>query len=110
MDNKVLKKLAVDFLVEATTVCNKIENHEVFTNQLLRAISSAGASIHLLKYEKDAEEASIIAKTAFDEYASAEFYLEALLKIGAMGEETYRALYTKCSSLRKKLKDSQENM
>ena len=39
-----------------------------------------------------------------------DFLVEVLLKIGAFNEDTSRSLYSKCVSLRKKLKDLQENI
>ena len=52
MENKTIKELAVELIVETTEVCDKIKGRSIFINQLLRSCSSIGANTHEAKYAK----------------------------------------------------------
>ena len=76
MDSKSIKELAVELIVEITTVCDNIKGRSVFTNQLLRACSSIGANSHEAKYAQSRADFVHKLEIALKECYETEYWLE----------------------------------
>ena len=103
MDNKTIKELSVDLIVEATAICDNIKGRSVFVNQLLRSCSSIGANSHEAKYAQSNADFINKLEIALKECYETEYWLEILFKVQAFDEITYKNLINKCGSIRRKL-------
>ena len=103
MENKTIKELAIDLVVEITALCDNVKGRSVFTNQLLRACSSIGANSHEAKYAQS--DADFISKLeiALKECYETEYWLEILYRIDSIDNSIYKKLTNKCGSIRRKL-------
>ena len=102
-DFKTIKELALELIVETTTVCDSIKGRSVFTNQLLRACSSIGANAHEAKYGQSTADFIHKMEIALKECYETEYWLEVIFKINAIDADTYKRLYNKCGTIRRKL-------
>ncbi len=103
MDNKTIKELAVELIVETTEICDAIKGRSVFVNQLLRSCSSIGANSHEAKYAQSKADFINKMEIALKECYETEYWLEILYKISAIDENTYKNLSNKSGSIRRKL-------
>lgn len=103
MENKTIKELAVELVVEATAICDNIKGRSVFINQLLRACSSIGANLHEAKYAQSNADFISKMEISLKECYETEYWLEVLFKIKALDEITYKDLTGKCGTIRRKL-------
>ena len=103
MENKTIKELAVELVVETTAVCDGIKGRSVFVNQLLRSCSSIGANSHEAKYAQSRADFINKMEIALKECYETEYWLEILFKINAIEETTYKNLLNKCGTIRRKL-------
>ncbi len=103
MDNKTIKELSVELIVETTAICDNIKGRSVFVNQLLRSCSSIGANSHEAKYAQS--NADFINKLgiALKECYETEYWLEIIYKVNAIDAITYKNLINKCGTIRRKL-------
>lgn len=103
MDNKTIKELSVELIVETTAICDTIKGRSVFTNQLLRSCSSIGANSHEAKYAQSNSDFINKLEIALKECYETEYWLEILFKVNAIDEITYKNLINKCGTIRRKL-------
>ena len=103
MNDKTIKELAVELIVEITKICDNIKGRSVFTNQLLRACSSIGANSHEAKYAQSNADFINKLEIALKECFETEYWLEVLFKIEAIDAIVYDDLGRKCGSIRRKL-------
>lgn len=103
MENKTIKELAVELVVETTAVCDGIKGRSVFVNQLLRSCSSIGANSHEAKYAQSRADFINKMEISLKECYETEYWLEILFKINAIEETTYKNLLNKCGTIRRKL-------
>ena len=103
MSEKTIKELAVELTVEMVEMCDKIKGRPVFTSQLLRACSSIGANSHEAKYSQSNADFVSKMEIALKECYETEYWLEVLVKISAIDEDTYKKLSSKCGTIRRKL-------
>ena len=102
-DNKTIKELSLELIVETTSVCDQIKGRSVFTNQLLRSCSSIGANAHEAKYAQSNVDFVHKMEISLKECYETEYWLELLFKIGAIDNSTYKYLCNKCGTIRRKL-------
>ncbi len=103
MEGKTIKELAVELTVEVTAICDTIKGRSVFTNQLIRACSSVGANAHEAKYAQSNADFINKLEIALKECYETEYWLEILYKVNAVDETTYKTLFNKCGTIRRKL-------
>lgn len=103
MDNRTIKELSVELIVEITSICDKIKGRSVFVNQLLRSCSSIGANSHEAKYAQSKADFVNKLEIALKESYETEYWLEILFKVNALDEKTYNYLTNKCGTIRRKL-------
>ncbi len=103
MNNMTIKELAIELTVEATTVCDNIRGRSVFTNQLLRSVSSIGANSCEAKYAQSKADFINKLEISLKESYETEYWLEILFKTNSLDEATYNALTKKCGIIRRKL-------
>ncbi len=103
MDNKTIKELAVELVVDITATCDEIKGRSVFVNQLLRSCSSIGANSHEAKYAQSSADFISKLEIALKECYETEYWLEVLFKVRAIDETTYKNLINKCGTIRRKL-------
>ena len=103
MSEKTIKELAVELTIETTDACDNIKGRAVFVNQLLRACSSIGANSCEAKYAQSRADFIHKMEIALKECYETDYWLEILLKVGAMNADTYQSLSRKCGTIRRKL-------
>ena len=103
MDNKTIKELAVELVVEITEICDCVKGRSVFVNQLLRSCSSIGANAHEARYAQSKADFVSKLEIALKECYETEYWLEILFKVKAINEATYKSLENKCGTIRRKL-------
>ena len=103
MNNKTIKELAVELVVETTALCDNIKGRSVFVNQLLRSCSSIGANAHEAKYAQSTADFISKMEIALKECYETEYWLEILFKVNSIDEPTYKNLLNKCGTIRRKL-------
>ena len=103
MDDKTIKELSVELIVETTKICDNIKGRSVFVNQLLRSCSSIGANSHEAKYAQSRADFINKLEIALKECYETEYWFEILFKVDAIDENTYKAITNKCGTIRRKL-------
>ena len=103
MENKTIKELSVELVVEITAICDSIKGRSVFVNQLLRSCSSIGANSHEAKYAQSKADFISKMEIALKECYETEYWLEILFKVNSIDEPIYKNLVTKCGTIRRKL-------
>ena len=103
MDNKTIKELSVELIVETTAICDNIKGHSVFVNQLLRSCSSIGANAHEAKYAQSTADFISKKQIALKECHESEYWLELLNRTGYIPDEQYKSLQNTCGSIRRML-------
>ena len=103
MENQTIKELAVELTVEITAICDRIKGRSVFTNQLLRSCSSIGANAHEARYAQSNADFINKLEIALKECYETEYWLEILYKVKSIDEITYKVLFNKCGTIRRKL-------
>ena len=103
MNDKTIKELAIELVVETTTICDSIKGRSVFINQLLRACSSIGANSYEAKYAQSRADFINKMEIALKECYETEYWLEILFRVQAIDESTYKSLTSKSGTIRRKL-------
>ena len=103
MEQKSIIESAVELTVEINELCDTIKAKAVFTNQLLRSCSSIGANAHEAKYAQSTADFINKLEIALKECYETEYWLEILYKVHSLTEEQYKAVNTKCGTIRRKL-------
>ena len=101
--NKTIKELAVELTVEITEICDKIKGRNAFVNQILRSCSSIGANSYEAKYAQSTADFVSKLEIALKECYETDYWLEILVKVKAIDDETYKRLSNKCGAIRRKL-------
>lgn len=102
-NNKTIKELSIELVVEITALCDGIKGRSVFVNQILRSCSSIGANAHEAKYAQSRADFINKLEIALKECYETEYWLEILFKVNAIGETVYKGLTNKCGTIRRKL-------
>ena len=103
MENKTIKELSIELIVETTAICDTIKGRSVFVNQLLRSCSSIGANAHEAKYAQSNADFISKLEIALKECYETQYWFEILYKVNAIDESTYKSLTNKCGTIRRKL-------
>ncbi len=103
MNDKTIKELAIELVVEVTAICDNIKGRAVFTNQLLRSCSSIGANTYEAKYAQSRADFISKMEIALKECYETEYWLEILFQVKAFDEVVYKNLCDKSGTIRRKL-------
>ena len=103
MNNRTIKELSIELVVETTAICDNIKGRSVFVNQLLRSCSSIGANSFEAKYAQSRADFVHKLEIALKECYETEYWLEILFKTNSIDTTTYKQLSDKCGTIRRKL-------
>lgn len=98
-----LRETSIQFALDISDMCDKLDGISVFKNQLLRSSSSIGANLHEAKYAHSRADFISKLEISLKESAETEYWLELIYRKGKLSEETYNKLKNKCGSIRMKL-------
>ena len=100
---KTSHELAIEFAVEITELCSKIQGRPEYTKQLIRSASSISANIAEAKYAESNADFIHKLEIAQKEANETETWLCVLYKSGIIDEFTFKSLRNKCGSIRRRL-------
>ena len=106
MKENILVDLSKQFAVDIVNLCSDIKENRksnVLLNQILRSGTSSGANVHEANYA--ASKADFINKfqIALKECYETDYWLGLFRDTHMITEEEYRALFARCSKIRKLL-------
>ena len=103
MAESVLRDKAKTFAKEIVLLCRKLKQNYVenaLLNQLLRSGTSVGANIHEAQYAQGKKDFISKLEIALKEASETGYWLELLYRTKYIDEQTFKALSSKCTSLR----------
>ena len=102
MKENKLAELSLEFSVDIINLVKYLKsNHEsIIANQIGRSGTSIGANIYEAQYAQGRKEFISKLEIALKEASETGYWLELLHKTNYMDEQSYKALSTKCTSLR----------
>ncbi len=100
-ENK-LADLSMDFSVDIINLVKHLKaNHEsIIANQIGRSGTSIGANVHEAQYAQGKKDFISKLEIALKEASETGYWLELLHKTNYIDEQSYKALSSKCASLR----------
>ena len=98
-ENK-LADLSMDFAVKILKMTDGIKGHYSLVNQLERSATSIGANIHEVQYAQGTKDFISKFEIALKEASETGYWLELLYRTKYIDEQTFKALSSKCNSLR----------
>ena len=114
-ENKLID-LSMDFAVDIINLTKQLKtNHEsIISNQIGRSGTSIGANIHEAQYAQGKKDFISKLEIALKEASETGYWLELLHRTNYIDDRLYKALSSKCTSLRVMLitscKTAKENM
>ena len=103
MERREIRDVALEFAVEVTAMCNKIQGKQVFVNQLLRSCSSIGANSFEAKYAQSDSDFVNKYEIALKECNETEYWLTLLYRTGAIPKGEFERHVQTCSNIRRKI-------
>ena len=102
MKENKLVELSMDFSVDVINLVKFLKsNHEtIISNQIGRSGTSIGANIHEAQYAQGTKDFISKFEIALKEASETEYWLELLYRTKYIDEQTFKALSSKCTSLR----------
>ena len=100
---KTSHELAIEFAVEITELCSKINGRPEYIKQLIRSASSISANIAEAKYAESNADFVHKLEIAQKEASESENWLSVLFKSGIIDEFTFKLLRNKCGKIRRML-------
>ena len=102
MKENKLAELSMEFSVDIIELVKQLKsNHEsIISNQIGRSGTSIGANIHEAQYAQGKKDFISKLEIALKEASETGYWLELLHKTNYMDEQSYKALSSKCTSLR----------
>ena len=97
-----LRELSMDFSVDIINLVKFLKaNHEtIISNQIGRSGTSIGANIHEAQYAQGTKDFISKFEIALKETSETSYWLELLYRTNYIDEQTFKALSSKCTSLR----------
>ena len=97
-----LAELSMEFSVDIINLVKYLKsNHEsIISNQIGRSGTSIGANIHEAQYAQGKKDFISKLEIALKEASETGYWIELLRKTNYIDEQLYKALSTKCTSLR----------
>ena len=100
MADSKLRDLSTDFAVKVIKMCDGIKGHYSLVNQLERSSTSIGANIHEAQSAQGTKDFISKFEIALKEASETGYWLELLYRTKYIDEQTFKALSSKCTSLR----------
>ncbi len=102
MKENKLVELSMDFSVDIINLVKYLKaNHEtIIANQIGRSGTSIGANIHEAQYAQGTKDFISKFEIALKEASETGYWLELLYRTNYIDEQTFKALSSKCTSLR----------
>lgn len=102
MKENKLVEMSLEFSVEIINLVRQLKaNHEtIVANQIGRSGTSIGANIHEAQYAQGKKDFISKLEIALKEASETGYWLELLYRTNYIDEQQYKALSTKCASLR----------
>ena len=102
MKENKLAELSMDFSVDVINLVKYLKsNHEsIISNQIGRSGTSIGANIHEAQYAQGKKDFVSKLEIALKEASETGYWLELLFRTKYIDEQTFKALSSKCTSLR----------
>lgn len=102
MKENKLAQLSMEFSVDIINLVKHLKaNHEsIISNQIGRSGTSVGANIHEAQYAQGKKDFVSKLEIALKEASETGYWLELLSKTNYIDEQSYKALSSKCTSLR----------
>ena len=102
MKENKLVELSMDFSVDIINLVKHLKaNHEtIISNQIGRSGTSIGANIHEAQYAQGTKDFISKFEIALKEANETGYWLELLYRTKYIDEQTFKALSSKCTSLR----------
>ena len=103
MAESILRDKSKEFAKQIVFLCRDIKTNmkeSVLTNQLLRSGTSIGANIHEAQYAQGTKDFISKFEIALKEANETGYWLELLYRTKYIDEQTFKALSSKCTSLR----------
>ena len=102
MKENKLVEMSLEFSVEIINLVRQLEaKHEtIVANQIGRSGTSIGANIHEAQYAQGKKDFISKLEIALKEASETGYWLELLYRTNYIDEQQYKALSTKCASLR----------
>ena len=98
-ENK-LADMSTEFAIQILKLTENIKGHYSLSNQLERSGTSIGANIHEAQYAQGKKDFISKLEIALKEASETGYWLELLFRTKYIDEQTFKALSTKCTSLR----------
>ena len=102
MKENKLAELSMEFSVDVINLVKHLKsNHEsIISNQIGRSGTSIGANIHEAQYAQGKKDFVSKLEIALKEASETGYWLELLFRTKYIDEQTFKALSSKCASLR----------
>lgn len=102
MKENKLVELSIDFSVDIINLVKYLEaNHKtIVANQIGRSGTSIGANIHEAQYAQGKKDFISKLELALKEASETGYWLELLYRTKYIDEQAFKALFSKCTSLR----------
>ena len=102
MSESKLRELSMEFSVDIIELVKYLKSikESIISNQIGRSGTSIGASIHEAQYAQGKKDFISKFEIALKEASETGYWLELLFRTKYIDEQTYKALSTKCTSLR----------
>ena len=102
MAESKLRELSMDFSVDIINLVKYLKsNHEtIIANQIGRSGTSIGANIHEAQYAQGKKDFVSKLEIALKESSETGYWLDLLYRTKYIDEQTFKALSSKCTSLR----------
>ena len=101
MAESKLRELSTDFAVKAIQFCDGIKGHYSLVNQLERSATSIGANIREANYAHGKADFAAKLQIALKECYETEYWLELFDQSGLVANDTLKALFVQCGTIRR---------
>ena len=103
MSNSIMRDKAKDFAKTIVFLCREMKAKHIesaLISQLLRSATSIGANIYEAQYAQGTKDFISKLEIALKEASETGYWLELLYRTKYIDEQTFKALSSKCTSLR----------
>ncbi len=101
--NNWIKEESINFAIQISDICEKIDGCSVYVNQAMLSSSLIGVNIRMAKSTPNKSDIIQKYEEALDQCVSTEYWIDILYKKGKISEEDYKSVRTKSILIRRKL-------
>ena len=106
MKDSILREKTKNIAVKILKICDEIDTKKgkgVLINQIVKSSTSIGANVNEANYASSRADFINKLHIALKECYETEYWLELLFEIAKLDEDTYKALKSKCGSVRRRI-------